>query len=705
MEKNKKEKQERKMTNLLKLFLFSLLLLYMPLSRLNAACNATSVTICAAVDDTAIIYLNGTLIDTFTYCDIGWSCQPKCISLSPAQRALLNDSGNVLATYVQNTNCCELWGSWSMDITCADSSRVLSSSDSTNIKMLNDQTCMTAPTPNPSPTPQGGYQWYQPLYALDGNWTNPIEMTGKKWGKRIYDPVTGNLLHTLSYAATMSTSCGAIWFREPFSLTPVSTPAPPAFTITKSGNPTTGIQGNQGITFTLHICNTGGGTRGNVLTISDIWHTTVGNGWRFNYFVYKGANVGWSYTDDNFGSISADVNGPPTNITFNDGFLGVTCTGCPTICDDLVYSLYADNPVANCLTWDNDANLIYLGSPTIVSTVVLNNFCPSPTATPTVTMTIAAPAFSLLKTASKTTGIVSSDNISFNLHICNTGGYVTNPLTIFDDWSSTPDAWNFTGPYNNPDPKQSGNITQGGSGKTYTFTFPHGFPGGGYCYDLGFTVVMYSGSTTQCLTWYNKAYLTYLASPTLVSTVVMSNYCPSSTSTPTPLPPTSTITVTCTKTPTASNTPIFSPTLTVTQLTGVTITKSVNTSTAVFGDTITYCIAASNGTASLVSGFKIWDTIPACLTYVGCDNACTQAGSLISWSVNLPANSVVTVCFWGKITSYPFLNRHREFLALLDQRNYLYGTGRFKDWKDQENMHVPWISRESGLSEGQGEGL
>lgn len=215
-----------------------LILLFIQVSALKAVCTPQSATLCAAVDDYAWIYLNGTLLDTFTYCDIGWTCSPKCINFTPAQLALLLPTGNILATYVQNTSCCELWGSWSLDIGCTDGTTVITTSNDGGLQMFSDTTCTS---PNPSPTPSGGYQWYQPPYVMNGAWIPPVNMTGKKFGQRIYDPATGNLCKALSYSASMSTDCGAIWFRGTFALTPVSTPVAPAFTITKSANPSTNI--------------------------------------------------------------------------------------------------------------------------------------------------------------------------------------------------------------------------------------------------------------------------------------------------------------------------------------------------------------------------------------------------------------------------------------------------------------------------------
>jgi hypothetical protein len=260
-----------KMGPYLLISVFLLLIVTFNASPIKAACSPTSAQLCAAVDDYAFIYLNGNLIDTYSYCDISnGSCTPKCDTLNATQLGYLMQTGNVIAVYTQNTAAGELWASWSLDVNCADGTQALISSDSQPVSLYYDSSCNT---PNPAPTPSGGHNWYDTAYVQNGAWGAPVVMSGKKYGKRLNDPVTGNLLTALSWEATMNTACGALWFREPFTLAPVPTPVPPHFTITKSANPSTDIGKTPPttVTFTLHICNTGGGTQGNPVTISDTW--------------------------------------------------------------------------------------------------------------------------------------------------------------------------------------------------------------------------------------------------------------------------------------------------------------------------------------------------------------------------------------------------------------------------------------------------
>ncbi len=671
-------------------FFPALILFLLQFSALNAVCTPQSATLCAAVDDIAQIYLNGTLLDTFTYCDVGWACQPKCIYFTPAQLALLLPTGNILATYVQNTSCCELWGSWSLDIGCSDGTTAISSSNDAGLEMLSDTTCVS---PNPSPTPSGGYQWYQPPYVLNGAWIPPVIMTGHKYGKRIYDPATGNLCESLSYAATMSTACGAIWFRAPFTLTPVVTPIPPAFTITKSANPSTNVGLNAPwlVTFTLHICNAGGGTFGNPVVIQDQWNDAV-DGWSYNW--------PYEYTDPIFGDIQYSGSGKTATITFSNGFNANSCY-------DYVFSvtMYSGQPTY-CVNWDNVADLSYLAQPTVQSTVTVHDECPPP------------PVLTLVKSANPTTGIQNGTAVSYNMHICNTGGGAWNgTMTLVDDWTNNTDNWQYDGPYyiGNPVTGISG-ISASNSGHTTTYTITLAPPGFTGCVDVPMNMHMTTQNPNNCA-WYNKASLTYLASPVVVSTVNMNDLCtPTFTVTPTltqtftrsptsSITQTSTSTWTLTPTMTYTNTPIFTPTLTSTQITGITLSKTESESTAVFGDTVTYCITVSNGSGSPVVGFHVWDTIPSVYTYQGCDNSCTQAGSLLLWTITIPANSYVTVCFWGKITSYTDDNEwNHEFLALLDQKNYLYGTGPGSGGGKAyfEGTELPWVMRDNGWPAGEG---
>ena len=345
-----------------------------------SACTPSSAQLCAAVDDDADIYINGTFIDSFPYCDVGWVCSVKCISLSGAQLSLLQQTGNVIAVELLNTDASEMWASWSLDITCSDGTHsYVSSSDITDISMYYDNSPCPA---DPAPNDGGGLPWYDPLYddSTSGvSWTAPLVETGYKWGKRLYDPQTGNLLPALSYAVDSSTGvldCKQIFFRQGFDLTIDPTPVPPNFTITKSANRTEEITGPGLITFTINICNTGSGTQGEQVRVFDTWTSSQ---WQ-----YQGPWGPWY--DETFGNVSRTNADQHVDVSylFENGFPGGQCY-------TFVYWVQTWNPVTNCLTWYNTAYAQYpVGTPVASAQVELQNLCPSSTATRTVTPTRTA---------------------------------------------------------------------------------------------------------------------------------------------------------------------------------------------------------------------------------------------------------------------------------------------------------------------------
>jgi uncharacterized repeat protein (TIGR01451 family) len=105
----------------------------------------------------------------------------------------------------------------------------------------------------------------------------------------------------------------------------------------------------------------------------------------------------------------------------------------------------------------------------------------------------------------------------------------------------------------------------------------------------------------------------------------------------------------------------------------------------ILGDTITYCLTfTNNGTGP--ASFTIWDTIPAVTDFVGCDNGTkgysTGCGSLTMspwvlamWNIaDVPVGGFDTICVYVKVNRLPFLFMHREFLALLEDREYMAFT-------------------------------
>jgi len=158
---------------------------------------------------------------------------------------------------------------------------------------------------------------------------------------------------------------------------------------------------------------------------------------------------------------------------------------------------------------------------------------------------------------------------------------------------------------------------------------------------------------------------TYSASPTFssTSTVTPSNT-PSplasatNTSTVTPTSsdtPTFTSTRTSTPTSTASPTPSITPSPSMTSTPLMILGKSSNKAAVTFGDTITFCINYRNDSGNTVN-MTVWDTVPAYTTYEGADSGGTPSAGMVIWTLsNVLSNQSGQVCFWVKVTGYPFL--------------------------------------------------
>ena len=85
----------------------------------------------------------------------------------------------------------------------------------------------------------------------------------------------------------------------------------------------------------------------------------------------------------------------------------------------------------------------------------------------------------------------------------------------------------------------------------------------------------------------------------------------------------------------------------------ITLTKSSNVTTIAVGETLTYCLAWSNGD-NTANPIVIWDTVPSVMNYQGCNTGCTFSGGLVNWNLGSQAAfSSGSVCFWGVITGVP----------------------------------------------------
>src|SRR5208283_168559 len=135
-------------------FLFFVLLSF-SLHAAAVVCTPQSAVLCAGVDDVADIYINGIYVATFGYVDVSLTGEvaPQCLTFTQAQLlttyGLAPGNGNVIAVHDQNTECCEMWATWSMDITCTNGGHTYVDSDSgTGVDYFEDaNTCCVAGQP------------------------------------------------------------------------------------------------------------------------------------------------------------------------------------------------------------------------------------------------------------------------------------------------------------------------------------------------------------------------------------------------------------------------------------------------------------------------------------------------------------------------------------------------------------------------------
>lgn len=220
-----------------------------------ATCTPVSATLCVGADDYADVWINGVCVATcagtdFAYVDGSSSNPVPCVSVDPA---ILDPSGvNYVAVRVRNTNPTEMWGTWALDIQCADGDHSYITS-SAPFQFYHDGTGTTPPAVDGA-----GKNWYDPAYSLSGSWGSPSVVTGSVFGKRAVDPATGQPLSPMSWDANGDgPGSDIMYFRQGFGLTPAPTPVPPNLSLSVS-QPTCNINDGQNATVTMTICNSGG---------------------------------------------------------------------------------------------------------------------------------------------------------------------------------------------------------------------------------------------------------------------------------------------------------------------------------------------------------------------------------------------------------------------------------------------------------------
>ena len=350
----------------------------------------SSVVLTLNATGSAQVYLNGNAINTFTYVGRGSSAQS--FTFTGTQIGYLDSTGNVLAVKVSATSSTSAWVSWSLNIT--DTNSTIITSDNTSSIVSYSSLC----------SPHDPLAWTSSVFTPDTSWTSPVDETYAIAGARIIDLTTGSLLSCLTsiYESRVS-SCQTLWFRQTFSLATAQTPTPsaPNFTISKSAKPSSGILGNQSLTFTLGICNSGGGASADVVTVKDVF---IDPDLVFSYNSILPSITGYidasNVSSSDTGYIHADTSGNTTTFTFEKGFPAYSCY-------NLVYTVKATSPVTSFgSAWSNMASLAF-GTQTSVATVVLTNAAAgyTRTSTPTLASTAtftATPTITPIWTGSKT---------------------------------------------------------------------------------------------------------------------------------------------------------------------------------------------------------------------------------------------------------------------------------------------------------------
>ncbi len=303
---------------------------------------------------------------------------------------------------------------------------------------------------------------------------------------------------------------------------------------------------------------------------------------------------------------------------------------------------------------------------------VFNVVCASPTVTVTPTPT---PNFTISKTASKTTNIVNTDQLTFNIVICNNSGAVTQAFTVYDDWSSSSgDQWQYLNPYyTSPVGNGIYSLTANigvPSAEWTQFIFqptPTGFTG---C----FTFQMYIGNaqSNNTCNWHNNASLAWNGQPSVVSTVILSDNCSIFTVTPSPTintgllttsptpSQTYTITTTWTPTPAISGTSTNTVTSTVTKTYTMTITFTpppvlsgtststptwtrTNTPTYTYTPTWTMTLVVTNASTSTPTPTWTQTNTPTVTgTYTPIDTATTASTPTVTNTQNITGATSIT---------------------------------------------------------------
>jgi len=409
--------------NKLYLLIFSFIF-FTNITIFGATCTPTSATLCINGDDDTSVWLNGNYVGAFPY--VNWDSPnfPKCVSIPIAW---LNATGNnVIALAVTDTAGGQIWGSYTLDVTCSGGQHAYISSNSGGIKLY-----ATNIYNSPPPNDGSGNAW-NILNFNDTSWGNAIQVGVTTWAKPLYDPSDGRMVRAWSYSNDASSGANQwdpsgmkmLYMRKTFTLNPVTPLPSPTFSIQKSASQTSMITGGP-VTFTITICVSGGYTRDPVL-LTDWWTSPTYCAWSMgNPYYYDDLNNGQLTRSD--GSFT---------LYFPLGFEANTCK-------TFVYEL---NPCWFTTDWYTSAwctgatNYARVTWTTGVATTTISVqlYCPSPSNTFTRTRTATlTPTYSRTNTAQITPTTTPTRTSTFTFTRSPTTTW-TRTATLSPSRTSTP---------------------------------------------------------------------------------------------------------------------------------------------------------------------------------------------------------------------------------------------------------------------------
>jgi len=376
----------------------AVLLAYIPLS-LFSACTPVSAVLCVNGDDNTTAWVNGNYIGDFMYINWDSTSDPVCVNVPVAY---LNAAGNnVIALSVTDTAGGQIWGTFALDVTCAGGMHSYLSNNDGGIKMSATNVWNTPP-----PNDAQGDAWNSLNYD-DTSWANAVSVTVGVWGRPLYSPQDGQMVDPYSYSTDGSAGANQwdpsgmkmMYMRKIFTLNPEPPPPSPTITIYKSASITDQIQDTDAVTFTLTICNTGGGYTTKPLMISDHWDSGPGCAWSFGGPWY------WNSLTDGI----MQQSGNSLTVYYPLGMEANTCKTFEYVLNHCWFS-----PSMQSSAWCSSAvnySTVTWTAGSSSDDVSFRLFCPSGTNTPTRTHTFN-PTLTITQTATPTRTITNSPAIT-----------------------------------------------------------------------------------------------------------------------------------------------------------------------------------------------------------------------------------------------------------------------------------------------------